>query len=137
MPTEVSIGGDWNGRIGTALDGRCIDDGDWKLDGGEVWTLLESRGGGESICIDSGCDSLSFALQSAQMSAGGLDSTGGGAYRLASCRLRVMAIIRQVMFSMRTLSGKKVALDRYRRHMAAASGSFSTNSSGSLDGVCR
>jgi hypothetical protein len=48
-----------------------------------------------------------------------------------------MAIIRQVIFSMRTLSGKKVALDRYKRHMAAASGSFSTNSSGNFDSVCR
>jgi hypothetical protein len=36
IPTDVSIGGGWNGRIGTALDGRCIDDGVWKLDGGDV-----------------------------------------------------------------------------------------------------
>jgi hypothetical protein len=51
-------------------------------------------------------------------------------YFCASFFLSVIAIIRQVMFSMRTLSGRNVALERYSRHMAVASGSRSTNSSG-------
>ena len=37
---------------------------------------------------------------------------------------------------MRTLSGRNVALERYKRHMAAARGSFSTSSSGD-DPRCR